>query len=518
MSRFWHGYVAFQKPSGVDSGAWDTALANLKTELDETPTADQPSERWHTVTNGDTTIAEGVFNLSKLTTTNLTSVAGVDMTDAWEMLRPYQGIGNSRSKAHSLIDDRGWDLNGYTDFYPEDYGTVDGDPENDTAAVQAAIEAAISNYDSTGELSRVNGQGNTYQIQQSGLLDAGIVNSYYGLLIDGDGVGLENCTLELAVLPEVGIFAIIVVGNGGSEVGLPGENGTWRYTNWLKDISIDGSSFTEEERESFSTSGFSSTITFLYTQDFICRNVIIIDGWGGTGVLCAQASCRNGVLIENDIQSAVSGIRQPAFSKLDGGRNILVIGNISQTKGAIRIQQNGDNTDYALGITAGKARECAIINNTFTNLGGVVSADALGIGILGADDCVVYDNILSSGAGKYVWPIVFTPASRAGFASSTCSRAKIAGNSFTTIVATNRPIDFIGLDDDENTPEENDPIYIEDGLIEDNAFVGFNYRAWFRDSYCRNMVFQNNTFGDATDYGYANAEDEEIIVANNTLQ
>lgn len=521
MSRLWHGYVAFQKPAAVDAGDWTTALAALKAELDETPSADQPSERWHDVTNGDTTIAEAMFDLSKLNTTDLSTTAGVDMTDAWEPLRPIQGWEYSRTKAQSLIDDRGWDLVGYTDYYPEDYGTVDGDPANDTAAVQGAIDAAIANYVATGELSRVDGRGNTYVLQEAGTLTASLGSTGYALLIDGDGVGIEDATFELDAgsLPSSTRFTAIVVGNAGGNTGAPGEDGSWRYTNWIKDVTVDGSALSTAQREAISTGAFCGTILFLYCQDMVCRNVTVTDGWSGNAVLGTLASSRYGLWLENDVQSAVCGTATGVARGywFDGGRYILSLADQAAVPCAVSFVGNLDNTDYATGMTAGVCRNNVVVNGAFTGLGD--AGNRVAVNVQGSDDTEIVDSSFTTAAGESMYCFRVSIQTRAGAATATCSRVILRGNTMTSQADSTRPVFILGADDDLNTDEADDPVLVRDLEFKDNVLTGFTRRGWFANEHCVGAVFSGNTYpGGTTTYGYTTPADEATVVANNALQ
>ncbi len=509
MSYLWHGYVAFQKPAAVEAAAWTAALAALKAELDETPEADSPAERWHSVTNGDTTIAEATFDLSKLNTANLTTVAGVDMTDAWEPLRIGQEWARSLVRAHSLVNDRGWDLGGYTAFLPEDYGTIGNSPTEDTAAVQAAIDAAVA---AGGGRVVCNG---TYALHQVGTQSSIIGgNLKYALQIDGDNVGIEGSGTFVLDAAETYEFSFIglIVGNGGSTEGLPGETGTWRYNNWVRGVTFDGSAKNDEYRGIMG----GSAIRCLYIQDFDVAGVTTVNGWGGSAQISTHASCRYGSIRECSVGVAVSNYGGDFAFWIDGGRHVLIANNVCASACAVTFQANLDNTDAATGETAGLCMDCQAVGNTFAEMGD--PAGRIAVSVTGADNIEIVDNVFTSAEGQYFWGVRVTPYTRATDGTALSDNCVIRGNTFTSALGSNRVFDVLGLTDDLNT-EGTDPVYVQGMTFENNTVTGFTRRGYFGNSLVSGLVVAGNTYpAGATTYDYGASADEALIVATNTLQ
>lgn len=489
MSKYWHGYIALQKPAAVSAEDWATALAALKTELDETPTASNPAQRWHTVTSGDTTIAEAMFDLSKLNTSNLTSKAGVDMTGAWEPLRPYQTKDRSMVKAHSLIDDRGWALNGYDQFVPASASI---------AHVQAAIDAAIAN--GGGE---VDCTGLTVTLTDAGSITATLMgpNQHYGLIINGDNVGIRGGTFvlddeESYTSPYTGIL----IGNGGGIGTTPIENGTWCYNNWLRDCTINGSALDAAARDAISTTITSYTALFAYCQDWYIRNVTVINGWGSNAMLGSAASSRYGYALECDVRSGVSGtIGANIAYWFDGARYVALISCLGETTNAFTFQSNLDND------SSGYAQYNIAIGNTFTGLG-IITARYY-VSITGSDYTEIIGNSFTLAPGEGGFGVMLV-----GYASGadqvTSSYCTIDSN-YIESAANQRPIHIDGI--------AGNPIT---GLqFVNNTVVGYTRRGYFVDANCTGALFSGNTYPvGTTAYGYATAGDEATIVANNTLQ
>lgn len=506
MSRLWHGYIAFQKPAAVSAEDWATALAALASGLDETPTASNPAERYHAVTNAatNTTIGEGMFDLSKLNTADLSTMAGVDMTDAWEPLRVWQSHERSHVKAHSLVIDRVWNLGGYDQFVPASAAI---------AHVQAAIDAAIAN--GSGE---VDCTGLTVTLTDAGSIAATLLSTvHYGLIINGDNVGIKGGTFVLSAeesytSPYIGIL----FGNGGGNSGVPGEDGTWCYNNWIRGATINGSALTDEQREAICNNHVSYTVVFDYCQDFCCRGCTVVDGWAGNAQIGCQASSRYGYFLENDIQSGVSSLGSKFAFWCDGAQYVALIANTSTMPNAFQFQSNLDNTNTTY-LESGIAKNNIVINNAFTNIGNATGR--IVAGLTGSDDTEIIDNVFTSAEGDGFWGIKLWPYGKLNGGLGHSARVIIKGNTFTNSIAQLRPVIFTGYTDNPQTAGVTDPVSIQDAVIQDNVFVGFTRRGYFDNVYCTGAVFSGNTYpAGATTYGYASAGDEATIVANNTLQ
>jgi len=493
MPELWRGFTAFQKPAAVSAVDWDTAMAALRDDADL-------STMYAPFRNGDTTIVEGIWNLTKLNTVNLSAITSIDMTDAWEPLRPYQSYARSLEKRASLIADRGWNLNGYTQFVPASAAIAD---------VQAAIALAVANGE--GE---VDCTGLAVTLVDSGTVTGAMIGAvHYGLLVDGDNVGIKGGTFALSATEEyTSPYVAILFTNLDGTSGFIGNTGPWMYNNWIRGATIVGTALSDAERLLICNNHTAYTLTFNYCQDWWMRDITVVDGWAGNAVLGSQASSRYGYVLECDVQSGVSYIGSKWPYWFDGARYVALMSSRSAMVNAFTFQSNLDNTTPT--DDTGINSHNIAVNNVFDNLDNATGRVA--ISITGSDDTAIISNALSGGN---FWGIKITPSARLNAGICRSIRAIIKGNTFTTVAASQRPIILTGLTDNPQTADVTDPVNLEAALIQDNVFVGFTRRGYFDNQYCTGAVFSGNTYPEATTlYGYASAGDEAAIVANNTLQ
>jgi hypothetical protein len=487
----WHGYIVFRKPASVSKKDWSTVLRKLAQELDETPDAPQPAERWHTATNEDETIAEANFDLMKLNTPELTRIAGVDMTNAWDAMRLNQDWYLSSEKVK---------LPSYPIFYPEDYGTIGNSPEEDMTAVQAAINAA---GESGGGRVICNGD---YSLCIMGHYNGRLWHGDYALLVQEDNVSIEGSgTFRLMNKPDTNQFVGIMFGSY--------EN---LFTNnAILDLTFDGSALSDADRADISQVHTSHVVIFANCRNWLFNNITVIDGWGGNCCLGSQASSRNGVCLECDVKSGASGYGGTTFAYwFDGARDVIISGCKSSTPAALSFQANLDNTQLPNG-TAGHAKNNSAINNDFTNIA------ELGKGrwscmLSGTSNTQIINNRFTGRPGVGMWGVYVQVQYRKGNPTAPAKGNKIDGNVFESMVSEARAITIKGMESDPNTGAS---MSVEDLLFTNNELIGFYKRGLFENKYCVRARFSGNKYPvQADDFIFSSQNDKEFLISHNEFE
>lgn len=188
-------------------------------------------------------------------------------------------------------------------YLPEMYGAVgDGAQENaeqDTAAVQAAIDAAGTAGGGTVALTK------TYALSNGG--DTGIgtyQNIRYALKVPYNNVRIVGPgTLKLNVMPALtqGVHRWITVlfNRTGPLAQNPGDGGDWIENVGISGVRFDNSGITYEDRATM-TMGLASSVNFAHARSFWCLDNTVIGGFGEGTLHCILGS-REGRYIGNKV-------------------------------------------------------------------------------------------------------------------------------------------------------------------------------------------------------------------------
>jgi hypothetical protein len=310
--------------------------------------------------------------------TELNPAASVSGDDLLYLVADPGGTPVSKKIPFSIMHQAG------REFYPENFGAVGDGAADDTAPLQAAIDAA-----------EVSG-GNviltrTYRITHGGYLDrVGLVRYVdYGLHINADNVtvigrGGKLTMTELPTPTNGGAFVLVLFGNGGATDGsIPGDNGTWISRVGIQGVTIDTTVISTE------TSVLGSYIRFSYCQDFFIDNCTILDGRALRADACihSNSSSRYGEITRNTIYYPWStGIM------CDGGRYIRIAHNhVGFARGSgVNLQANLDNLNIS-------SYFCVIDSNTISDYG--QDGAAPGIALTGSQNNMIANNVMHTSTG-----------------------------------------------------------------------------------------------------------------------
>ena len=501
-SVYWHGYVSFQKPAAVSAGDWTTAMAAIKTDLEYAPTDGNPSHRWHAVITGDTTHAECLMNIRKLTTTHLSTITGFDMGGAWEAHGINQETSRSVILVHSLIKDRASNIWAYAVFTPA---------SNSMTHVQAAIDLAVANgsgvVDCTGLTVDITKAGHIYSISPTD----------YGLWVNGNNIWVKGGTFQMVAKPDATSFVMMVFGNGGTgTLEPPYGDGTWCYGNRLIGATFTGTGITQQDRFDIGLL-IASPVQFTYCQDFLLDRVTVVDGWNAG--LLINTSSRYGALLDCVVNGVDYYTYRPFGIILDGTIYTVVSGCELHANHGINIESNLDNCSYP-DTTIGFCHHNSIVGNLILDMASEANGYIIGVGLTlsGTSSTIVQGNTFSNNPDD-AWTIEgvqIKPMSYATFGSSPSNDNTIQENTvISNTVNSAYLFDFWGIAD----LNADGNIIVSGNEITNNTITKFTKKAWFRNALVSGNIIQGNTYdGVVNGYGYDSAGDEAAIVANNSLQ
>lgn len=222
-------------------------------------------------------------------------------------------------------------------FRPSDYGAVGDGSTDDTAAVQAAIDAA----EVAGGI--VFLEGKTYRIADGGTMTLGSQTQVdYGLHVNANNVYIHGPgTFVLTAKPTLtnGSYALLVLGRGGIHA-TPDE---WIDYVGVVDVVIDATALSAADRNDMDVRLGSGSLVISSCRYFLIDGVTIFNGWGYDGAINGNLSSRRGLIRGCTVTSATNfGIW------CDGAYYTRIIGNfMDQCVNGINLQANGDQLEEA---------------------------------------------------------------------------------------------------------------------------------------------------------------------------
>lgn len=355
-------------------------------------------------------------------------------------------------------------------FYPEMYGAVGDGTTDDTAAIQAAIDAAEA---AGGGAVVLTG---TYRIDYGGHLDrVGLIPNWdYGLHVNADNVWLVGegaATLKLTEAPTDGTYKYIMLmlGNGGRSDGqAPGEVGTW-----VSNVGVRGVTFDTTALLAATQGGV--YICAAYCQRFVIENNVILDGraltsTGGASIQ-SSVSSKYGLITGNTIlYPSTTGIW------CDGGRYIRVAYNHIENAGAngVNIQANLDNL--------GQACYGNIVSNN-----NILNATDSGISLSGAYENIIANNYINTGSTIGIVLKAYTTT--AGKAVG--SRNVVVGNRIVRSTSSGTSYG-VYIDGAENITYDGSDLEASDNLVTGNILTDWYVGVELGDMAQRNSITGNH--------------------------
>src|SRR4030042_3787408 len=164
-------------------------------------------------------------------------------------------------------------------FRPEDFGAVGDGITNDTAAIQAAIDAASNEG---GGIIHLNGN---YAYDIGGVVDLAVYpNVHYAVLINHENIYIKGPgTLRMTHIPDINpssesftcvLFTKLVHSEEYPVLGEP-----WLDSVGIEKVVFDNTALTQAQLSAF-TYHQSGEILFSHVKHFYCRDNFIKKGWG----------------------------------------------------------------------------------------------------------------------------------------------------------------------------------------------------------------------------------------------
>lgn len=444
----------------------------------------------------------------------------------WTATRGYGGTTASAHAAgatvrHAAIAADFTDLQTKTpQFYPESYDTIGVSAARDTAAIQAAIDAA-----STAGGGRVVLTG-TYALAYTGTIAH--LGKYptvdYALHINHDNVWIDGqgkATLTLSGVPSgatSNCFAMLLFGNGGSTDGSTvGANGTWIYNTGCIGVTFDCSAMSTSDKTTLSTHIGSGTLVFSYCWDWWVERCRFKSPYGYDGSITGNSASRHGHIHDNEIYSPnKSGVW------VDGGVDVDIAHNYLESCGESGIVL-GSNLDNGI-----PALSCVISGNIINDYL-VSGVSGVGISASGTDHVIAHNRIQ---AGNTANKGIYLTSYSTSAGKTDCLRCQVVGNRIYRSGSglTTYAVDISGVDACvfDGTPLESADHHFVGNYISSNWTRGINFGAQgsrnvFTGNHfaCSNIAADtstsaNNIWGVNT-YTDALGSAKDIGIANTTL-